>query len=254
MGSTKFSTSTALALAAVLVSSSTAIYAVSAVPKASVGAKQLRTSAVTNSKIAPAAVSNSKIGKHAVTNSKIGKYAVTNSKMGKWAITSSKVKPNSLGGTEINESALGPVPTAANAATAGNAARLEGQGAAAFVGAPRMAFGKGSASSTAAATVLSLPNLGVTVATDGDTDNAPDVVVSLPSTSPAFSWIVSSEGSPMFSTSGGAPLTLSAASGTNSLTAHIWRSDSAAGLYLHCAFDTTGFTTARPLSCWAFST
>lgn len=86
MGRTTFSASTALALAAVLVSSSTAIFAVASLPKHSVGAKQLKTSAVTNKKIA------------------------------KHAITSSKVKPNALGGTAINESALGQVPSSANAA------------------------------------------------------------------------------------------------------------------------------------------
>ena len=37
-------------------------------------------------------------------------------------------------------------------------------------------------------------------------------------------------------------------------TAHIWRSDTSAGIYLHCVFDTDGFSSARPLSCWAFST
>jgi hypothetical protein len=229
MANIKFSTPTALALAAVLLSSSTTVFAVSKIPKHSVGAKQLKTSAVTNPKIA------------------------------KRAVTSSKVKPNSLGGTAINESTLGQVPSAANAGTAGNAARLEGQGAAAFVGAARMAFGKGNASSTAVATVLSLPSVGVTVTTDGDTDTDPEVIVNLPSTAPAFSWVVNASGeSQTFSTMGG-PLTLGTpvpvtTTSSRELTAHIWRSDTSAGMFLHCVFDTDNFTSARPLSCWALST
>ena len=41
MGRTNFSTSTALALAAVLLSSTTTVYAVAALPRHSVGTKQL---------------------------------------------------------------------------------------------------------------------------------------------------------------------------------------------------------------------
>jgi hypothetical protein len=229
MSRIKFSTPTALALAAVLLSSSTTVFAVSKIPKHSVGAKQLKTASVTNPKIA------------------------------KRAITGSKVKPNSLGGTAINESTLGQVPSAANAGTAGNAARLEGKGAAAFVGAPRVAFGKGNANSTAVATVLSLPNVGATVTTDGDTDTDPVVIVNLPSTAPAFSWVINSTfESQTFSTMGGA-VTLGAqmpatATTSREFTAHIWRSDTSAAIYLHCSFDTDNFTSARPLSCWAFST
>ena len=56
----KISTGTALALALVLFSSSTAaVYAVAALPKHSVGKKQLKKFAVTNKKIAPGAVSGS---------------------------------------------------------------------------------------------------------------------------------------------------------------------------------------------------
>jgi hypothetical protein len=225
MGATKFSTTTALALAAVVLSSSTTVFAVAKLPKHSVGAKQLKTSAVTNPKIA------------------------------KHAITSSKVKPNALGGTAINESALGQVPSAASA---GNATRLEGKGAASFVGAPRMAFGKGNAVSTAATTVLTLPNVGMTVTTDGDIDTDPVVVVNLPAT-PGFSWVINSTAEDQtFSTKGGsvtlgAPLPATTTT-PREFTAHIWRSDTSAGIYLHCMFDTDNFSGARPLSCWAFST
>jgi hypothetical protein len=236
MGATKFSTTTALALAAVVLSSSTTVFAVAKLPKHSVGAKQLKTSAVTNTKI----------GTHAVSNSKIGTSAVT----------SSKVKPNSLGSTAINESALGQVRSAANAGfalTAGNSARLENKGSADFVGAPRMAFGKGGATDVPATTVLSLPNVGVTVSTNGTAD---EVSLNLPLLS-TISWIVAVEGKPTLSTPGG-PTTIAAVATTaaapNSITAHIWRFDNSQGIYLHCAFATTGFTTSNPLSCWAFST
>lgn len=208
MGRTTFSTSTALALAAVLVSSSTAIFAVASLPKHSVGAKQLKTSAVTNKKIA------------------------------KHAITSSKVKPNALGGTAINESSLGQVPSSANAA------RL----------AQRIAFGKGNASSTAVASVLSLPSVGVTVTTDGDTDTDPVVEVTVPmESSPAPDWYFSASSANSFSTFGGTQEF--GPTGTDrDVTVHIWRNSSTEGIYLHCSFDTTGFSSARPFSCWAFST
>ena len=101
MGQSRFSTTTALALAAVVLSSSTTAFAIAALPKHSVGAKQLKRSAVTNSKI----------HKNAVTGSK------------------------------VKESTLGQVPSAANAS------RLGGKTPASFVGATRMAFGTGSATS-----------------------------------------------------------------------------------------------------------
>ena len=198
MGSAKFSTSTALALAAVVLSSSTTVFAVAALPRHSVGARQLKTFSVTNSKIAPHAVSGSKVAP----------------------------------GT--------------------------------FVSAQRMAFGKGNATSVPATTVLSLPRLHVTVTTDGNSSTDPVVVVHLPSTAPEFRWVVNSTWeSQTFSTMGGA-VTLGAETpvvpgppepgSSREFTAHIWRSDTSAGIYLHCVFDTDGFSSARPLSCWAFST
>lgn len=248
MGATKFSTTTALALAAVVLSSSTTVFAVAQLPKHSVGAKQLKTSAVTNPKI----------GTHAVSNSKIGTHAVSNSKIGISAVTSSKVKPNSLGATAINESALGPVPNAGFALTAGNSARLENKGSADFVGAPRMAFGQGSAISVPATTVLSLPNLGVTVTTDGDADGLPQLEVNLPAKA-GTSWVIASDSAslPMFSVPGGAPAELQATAPNYQITAHIWSRETSEAFYLHCALDGTTpapVADARPLSCVAFST
>jgi hypothetical protein len=105
-----------------------------------------------------------------------------------------KVKPNILGAAQINESSLGQVPSAASAVNATNATQLGGKTASAFVGAGRIAFGKGSAAATTATTVLTLPSIGVTVTTDGDLDTDPEVEVILPSTAPSFSWGVAVEG------------------------------------------------------------
>ena len=208
MGSTKFSTSTALALAAVLLSSSTTVFAVAALPRHSVGAKQLKT------------------------------FSVTNSKIAKYAVTSSKVKPNSLGGSQINESSLGQVPTSANAAHL----------------AQRIAFGKGNATAVPATTVLSLRTVGVTVTTDSDVDLDPVVEVNLPMLSGGSpQWYVNSSDQMMYSTYGGTR-EFGAAAGSRDFTANIWRNDSTQAIFLHCTFDTTGFSTVRPLSCWAFST
>jgi hypothetical protein len=69
MGRNKFSTGAALALSAVLLTSSTAaVYAVASLPKHSVGKKQLKKFAVTNKKIAPGAVSGSKIAANTVVS------------------------------------------------------------------------------------------------------------------------------------------------------------------------------------------
>ena len=221
MGRTNFSTTTALALAAVLLSSTTTVFAVAALPKHSVGTKQLKTSAVTKKKIA------------------------------NQAVTGTKVRPNTLGATQINESSLGQVPSAASAL---NATQLGGKTASAFVGAGRIAFGKGSAVATPATTVLTLPSIGVTVTTDGDVDTDPEVEVILPSTAPSFSWAVAVEGSSVFSVMGGSPVSLTAlAANSYQFSAHIWRLDTSDGFLLHCAFDGTGFTSSRPLSCWASS-
>jgi hypothetical protein len=237
MGQTKISTGTALGLAAVLLSSSTAAFVVARVPAHSVGAKQLKTSAVTNSKIAPSAVSNSKIRKAAVT--------------------ASKVKPNSLGPTQIKESALGQVPRAGFALSAGNSARLENKGSADFVGAPRIAFGKGSATSPTVDTVLTLPNVGMTVTTDGNTDAASEIEVTVPVvSSPALDWYFSPSNDDSVSSSGGTrQFSVPNSTAVHELTVHIWRNSSKEGIYLHCSFDTgNSLGGARPFSCWAMST
>jgi hypothetical protein len=42
-------------------------------------------------------------------------------------------------------------------------------------------------------------------------------------------------------------------SAVREITAHIWRADTSAAIYLHCMFDTDGFLRNRPLSGWAMS-
>jgi len=76
-------------------------YAATALPKNSVGTKQLK--------------------KNAVTAAKIKNGSATNTKIGANAITAAKVKNDSLTGADILESSLGKVPSAAAADSATNA-------------------------------------------------------------------------------------------------------------------------------------
>ena len=95
----------AVALLALFVALSGTGYAVSKLPKRSVGAKQLKRAAVTGPKIKRGAVSGSKIRRGAVTPSKLSK--------GVAALFAPK--PGSIGGAQVNESSLGEVPRAARA-------------------------------------------------------------------------------------------------------------------------------------------
>jgi len=120
-----------------------------------------------------------------------------------------------------------------------------------FVKSAQMAFGKGSAASKRATTILKLPRINAVVTTDGTASTDPNVVVRLPKQQ-SFVWVFQIEGEDTFSTKGGR-ISVGAPSLGNTLSATIWRSDNAKELYLHCAFDTTGFTTKRPVTCWAVS-
>jgi hypothetical protein len=99
------------------------------------------------------------------------------------------------------------------------------------------------------------------VTTDGDSDTAPVVVVHLPLQT-GFVWVVNSTWeSQTFSSKGGAvelgaetPVVAGPGGSSREFTAHIWRFDTSAAIYLHCAFDTDGFSSSRPMSCTAFST
>ena len=69
------------------------------------------------------------LGKNTVGSKQLKQKAVTTGKIANNAITSVKVAPNSLTGEDVNLGALGTVPSATNAAQAGNANTVEGHSA-----------------------------------------------------------------------------------------------------------------------------
>jgi hypothetical protein len=113
-GFLRFLRSNTLALLALFIALGGTTYAATALPKNSVGTKQLK--------------------KNAVTAVKIKNGNVTNGKIGKNAVTGAKVKDNSLTGADVLESSLATVPSATNAThattadTATNANALGGVG------------------------------------------------------------------------------------------------------------------------------
>ena len=100
-GFLRFLRGNTIALLALFIALGGTTYAATALPKNSVGTKQLK--------------------KNAVTAPKIKNGAVTNAKIGKNAVTGVKVKDDSLTGADILESSLGKVPSAAAADSATNA-------------------------------------------------------------------------------------------------------------------------------------
>lgn len=82
-------------------------YAVTSLPKNSVGTKQIK--------------------KHAVTSPKLAKSAVKGANLANGAVTGSKVASQSLTGHEIKAGTLGRVPLAAHATDASNATRVGGK-------------------------------------------------------------------------------------------------------------------------------
>src|SRR3954452_1689379 len=69
------------------------------------------------------------LGKNTVGSKQLKQKAVTTGKIANNAINSIKVAPNSLSGEDINLNALGTVPNATSAASAGNANTVEGRSA-----------------------------------------------------------------------------------------------------------------------------
>jgi hypothetical protein len=121
-----------LALLALFIALGGTTYAATALPKNSVGTKQLKKNAVTALKIKNGNVTALKLKKSAVTNAKIAANAVTGA----------KVKDDSLTGADVLESSLAKVPSAAaadtatsatNATNAGNASTLGGIPAGGFL-------------------------------------------------------------------------------------------------------------------------
>jgi hypothetical protein len=99
-----------IALLALFIALGGTTYAATALPKNSVGTKQLK--------------------KNAVTAVKIKNGSVTSAKIGANAITGAKVKDDSLTGADILESSLGKVPSATAADTATSAGSAHPTGAA----------------------------------------------------------------------------------------------------------------------------
>jgi len=217
----------AVALLALFVALGGTGYAVSSLPRNSVGPKQLRTGAVTTKKLK------------------------------RRAVTASKIANDALGGKQIAESKLGMVPSAGQAASAthaNDASTVGGKAPSAFLSSDRVAFGTGTATALTQEQLISFPSLGVTVTTDGDADTTPDVIVHLPTSY----WYVMDEnaGFQMFSLPSGGDLPLTAQPEVSNVrssyaSALIWQKSPDRGLYLRCAFDTHGFVSARPLECWA---
>jgi hypothetical protein len=104
-----------LALLVLFVSLGGTTYAVTSLPRNSVGSDQIRDRAVTESDL-----SNS-----AVITRKLANGAVTQRKIAPGAITGSRIAADSLGGAQIDESSLLAVPFAQEAATAKLAARAQ---------------------------------------------------------------------------------------------------------------------------------
>src|SRR5690348_15207995 len=77
-------------------------YAVSALPKDSVGSPQLR----------DRGVKEADLGNKAVVTGKLADQAVTREKLTPGAVSGDRVAPDSLGGAQIDESTLGRVPSA----------------------------------------------------------------------------------------------------------------------------------------------
>jgi hypothetical protein len=69
------------------------------------------------------------LGKNSVGTRQLKSKAVTSGKIANNAVTSAKVAQNSITGADINLSALGTVPSATSATSAGNANTVSGHGA-----------------------------------------------------------------------------------------------------------------------------
>src|SRR3954454_7238636 len=76
------------------------------------------------------------LGKNSVGTRQLKSKAVTSGKIANNAVTSAKVAKGSLTGEDINVNALGTVPTATSAASAGNAGTVGGHFAACPGGTP----------------------------------------------------------------------------------------------------------------------
>lgn len=102
-----------VALLALFISLGGTTYAITALPRDSVGTEQIRARAVTEQELSNAAVTSRKLATGAVTERKIGRNA----------ITGSRIAPDSIAGAQIDESSLLAVPFAQDASHAEVASR-----------------------------------------------------------------------------------------------------------------------------------
>jgi hypothetical protein len=102
-----------VALLALFISLGGTTYAITALPRNSVGTEQIKARAVTESELSNAAVVTRKLATGAVTERKLARNA----------ITGSRIAPDSIGGAQIDEASLLAVPFAQDASKAEVAAR-----------------------------------------------------------------------------------------------------------------------------------
>jgi hypothetical protein len=110
-GFLRFLRGNTIALLALFLALGGTTYAATALPKNSVGTKQLKKNAVTAVKIKNGNVTTAKLKNGSVTNAKIAGNAVTGA----------KVRDDSLTGSDVSEATLGTVPSATSATNATNA-------------------------------------------------------------------------------------------------------------------------------------
>jgi hypothetical protein len=104
-----------LALLSLFVSLGGTTYAITALPRNSVGSEQIRDRSVTERELS----------NNAVVSRKLATGAVTQRKIARNAITGSRIAPDSIGGDQIDEASLLAVPFAQQAETAKLATRAQ---------------------------------------------------------------------------------------------------------------------------------
>lgn len=132
-------------------------FAVTQLPKNSVGSPQIKRNAVRTGDIARNAV---RVGKLAPEAAKAGKIA-------KNAITTNRLRNNAVTGAKVNEATLGTVPNATSADSAGNANLLDGLDSSAFLGKGQMQASSAIADSSEDRVLVAFPELGFELRTTG---------------------------------------------------------------------------------------
>jgi hypothetical protein len=116
------------------------------------------------------------LAKNSVGPKQLKKNAVTARNIKKNAVNGAKVKDASLTGRDIVASTLGTVPNANRAAsaghadTAGDSNTLQGNGPGAFARANQIESGSGDNTASSQTPLISFPDIGLEVRTDGDAD------------------------------------------------------------------------------------